>query len=263
MGFTVGSLVRRFQSNILSIYLGKERETTDANIYGIHSQDPYLKYQADNFNLTVFSVGYRLAPEDPWPACINDCIDAAEYLIKHGKEKFGGELLFTGGESAGAHLALLTALNLLTDPTRAATPFHFRGLLLHFGCFDLSLFTPHVLNHSLHLIIDHAVMSKYIEALLPGTSPEDRRHPSISPMYADLRGMELPPALFTCGSEDPLVEDSVFMGARWQAWGGEGVVKIYRGAPHGFIGYAPGTIEAVGEGLDDTVGFVREKMGGL
>jgi hypothetical protein len=62
------------------------------------SQDPYLKYMADNYELTVFSVGYRLAPEDPWPACANDCYDAAEWLIKNGKEKFGGELTFTGGE---------------------------------------------------------------------------------------------------------------------------------------------------------------------
>lgn len=62
------------------------------------SQDPYLKYMADHFELTVFSVGYRLAPEDPWPAGANDCYDAAEWLVKNGKEKFGGELMFTGGE---------------------------------------------------------------------------------------------------------------------------------------------------------------------
>lgn len=71
--------------------------------YGVHyfdrsSQDPYLKYQADHFGLTVFSVGYRLAPEDPWPAGANDCYDAAEWLVKNGKEVFGGELMFTGGE---------------------------------------------------------------------------------------------------------------------------------------------------------------------
>lgn len=64
----------------------------------VKSQDPYLKYMADNFHCTVFSVGYRLAPEDPWPAGAEDCYDAAEWLIKNGKEKFGGELMFTGGE---------------------------------------------------------------------------------------------------------------------------------------------------------------------
>jgi acetyl esterase/lipase len=64
----------------------------------IYSQDPYLEYMADNYELTVFSVGYRLAPEDPWPAGAHDVYDAAEWLIEYGQEKFGGELMFTGGE---------------------------------------------------------------------------------------------------------------------------------------------------------------------
>jgi hypothetical protein len=53
---------------------------------------------ADHFQVTVVSIGYRLAPEDPWPAGAEDCYDAAEWLVKHGPEVFGGELLFTGGE---------------------------------------------------------------------------------------------------------------------------------------------------------------------
>lgn len=46
----------------------------------------------------MVSVGYRLAPENPFPAGPNDCYDAAEYLVDNGPEKFGGELMFTGGE---------------------------------------------------------------------------------------------------------------------------------------------------------------------
>jgi acetyl esterase/lipase len=53
---------------------------------------------ADHFELTVVSIGYRLAPEDPWPTGIEDCYDAAEWLIAHGEEQFGSELMFTGGE---------------------------------------------------------------------------------------------------------------------------------------------------------------------
>ncbi|KAF2823945.1 alpha/beta-hydrolase [Ophiobolus disseminans] len=221
-------------------------------------QDPYLKYMANNFSLTIISIGYRLAPEDPWPAGANDCYDFAEYLIKHGKEQFGGELMFTGGESAGGHLACLVALHLLdTNPD-----FAFKGVLLHFGCFDLSSFLPHVHHHELHLVIDHDVMSAYIDALLPNTTEKQRKDPSISPLWADLRGKKLPPALFTCGSEDPLLDDTIMMGAKWGVWGNEAVVKIYNGAPHGFIGYAPGTIKAVQEGLDDTVAFVKAKIEG-
>jgi hypothetical protein len=53
---------------------------------------------ADHFEVTVVSIGYRLAPEDPWPAGAEDCYDAAEWLVKNGPEVFGGELMFTGGE---------------------------------------------------------------------------------------------------------------------------------------------------------------------
>ncbi|KAF2181809.1 alpha/beta-hydrolase [Zopfia rhizophila CBS 207.26] len=216
-------------------------------------QDPYLKYMADHFGLTVFSIGYRLAPEDPWPAGANDCYDAAEWLIKNGKEKFGSELSFTGGESAGGHLAVLVALYLYDK----VPSFAFKGLLLHFGCYDLSGFLPMVEHHEKVLIIDHDVMSKYIEVLLPNTTPMERRHPSISPFFADIRGKKLPPALFTCGSEDPLLDDTVFMGAKWQAWGNVAYVKIYNGAPHGFIQYPPGSFDEVQQGLDDTEEFVK------
>lgn len=44
-------------------------------------------------------------------------------------------------------------------------------------------------------------------------------------------------------------------------WGNESIVKIYHGAPHGFIGFPPGTIKSVQEVLDDTEAFVRSKMG--
>jgi acetyl esterase/lipase len=118
-----------------------------------------------------------------------------------------------------------------------------------------------VLHHESHLVIDYDVMKSYIDALLPNTTEADRRDPSISPFWADLRGKKLPPALFTCGSEDPLLDDSARRGAQRGMRGAESVVKIYRGAPHGFIGFPPGTIKAVQEVLDDTEAFVKAKIG--
>ncbi|KAJ4353989.1 uncharacterized protein N0V89_005721 [Didymosphaeria variabile] len=219
-------------------------------------QDPYLKYMADNYEVTVWSVGYRLAPEDPWPAGVNDCYDAAEWLVDNAEKLYGGPLMFTGGESAGGHLAALVSFHLLeTRPN-----FAFKGLLLHFGCYDMARFFPHVHHHELELVIDLDIMQAYIKALLPNTTHEERCHPSISPFYKDIRGLKLPPALFTCGSEDPLLDDTVMMGAKWGMWGNESVVKIYNGAPHGFIAFTRGVIKAVDEGLEDTVTFVKEKM---
>ena len=55
------------------------------------------------------------------------------------------------------------------------------------------------------------------DMFLPGLGEEARRDPDISPLYADLRDM--PPALFTVGTLDPLLDDSLFMDARWRAAG--------------------------------------------
>jgi acetyl esterase/lipase len=168
-----------------------------------------------------------------------------------------GPLLFAAGESAGAHLACCVALHL-----RSTTPgFAFRGLLLHFGCFDLSSFLPMAHHHESHLVIDADIMESYVRALLPDTTEAQRRDPSISPLWTDFRGKKLPAALFTCGSEDPLLDDTVMMGAKWMMSGNKAVVKVYNGAPHGFINFAPGTIKAVQEGLDDSGAFVEEMMG--
>ncbi|KAK3077120.1 hypothetical protein LTS18_011166, partial [Coniosporium uncinatum] len=186
-----------------------------------HFQDSYLKFLADNSGLAVVSVGYRLAPEDPFPKGPEDCYDAAEFLVEQGKEKFGGELVMMGGESAGGHLSLLTALHLLHHrPSH-----HLKGLVLNFGAFDLS-FLPSTHHFQKPLIIDWEIMNRYIDAFLPGMPVEaphtqdtaekqvTRRSPEVSPFYADLsqfRG-KLPLALFTCGTEDPLLDDSVMMG---------------------------------------------------
>lgn len=81
----------------------------------LYSQDTYLKYMADHYELTVFSVGYRLAPEHPWPAGGEDCYDAAEWLVKNGASVFGGELMFTGGE-VGTWTPSLHQTNLASPP---------------------------------------------------------------------------------------------------------------------------------------------------
>lgn len=62
------------------------------------TSDPLLKLYADCSKCTVISVGYRLAPEHPFPAGPEDCYDVAEYLVKNGEKEFGGPLRFIGGE---------------------------------------------------------------------------------------------------------------------------------------------------------------------
>jgi hypothetical protein len=77
---------------------------------------------ADHFEVTVVSIGYRLAPEDPWPAGTEDCYDAAEWLVKNGPKVFSGELMFTGGEVRILSLFPTALISILTTRSpRAAT----------------------------------------------------------------------------------------------------------------------------------------------
>ena len=152
---------------------------------------------------------------------------------------------------------MLTALYLL----KQKPSFNLSGLVLNFGAFDLS-FLPQVRNFKTPhvLILDRETMVHFGDATCPGLSMEQRRDPSISPFYEDLRGLRLPPALYTCGTEDCLLDDSVMMATKWQMSGGEGILKIFPGAPHGFILFPPESSESAKEGLAMMGEFLRGRI---
>ncbi|KAF2163584.1 hypothetical protein M409DRAFT_26193 [Zasmidium cellare ATCC 36951] len=219
-------------------------------------QDLQLAYYANNASLTVISVGYRLAPEHPFPQGNEDCFDVGEYLVDHGERDFGVPLLFMGGDSAGGHLSVVTTYHLLK--TRPA--FAFKGLVLNYGSYDLSGFLPQAWHFELPLVLTVDIMQKYVAAYCPNTTQEQRRDPWISPLFMDLNKLKLPPALFTCGTLDPLLDDSVTMSAKWQISGAEAILKIYPGAPHGFSFFPIGGTETTEEGLKDICTFMNERI---
>lgn len=193
-------------------------------------QDRLLERIADETRLTAISVEYRLAPENPYPAGPDDCEAAALWVADHAKD-FGGETIAIGGESAGAHLSALTMLRLRDKHDR--TPFKAANLV--FGIFDLSMTPSARAFGDERLVLRTIDIVKFGEAFLPGVDAEARRAPQYSPLYADLRG--LCPALFTIGTRDALIDDSLFMHARWIAAGNAGELDIYPGACHGFIAF--------------------------
>jgi acetyl esterase/lipase len=169
--------------------------------------------------VATVSVEYRLAPEHPYPAAPDDCEAAALWLLANAKREFGTDRLLLGGASAGANLAVVTLLR-LRDRHGAAGAF--AGANLVFGVFDLAG-TPSQRR---------AGVPSYRDLYLPGWSPERRRDADVSPLYAELAG--LPPALFTVGTADPLVDDSLFLALRWRAAGGEAELALYPESLHGF-----------------------------
>lgn len=193
-------------------------------------QDRLLERLADATNLTAISIEYRLAPEDSFPAGPDDCEAAALWVSQHLID-FGGSKLVIGGESAGAHLSALTMLRLRDK--HGIMPFHAANLV--FGVYDLSI-TPSARRFGDERLVLRTIdIEKFSAAFMPGVSLEDRRAPQYSPLYADLKG--LCPALFTVGTRDALLDDSLFMHARWIAAGNRGELAIFPGAVHGFIAF--------------------------
>lgn len=192
---------------------------------GAADQDKMLERIADAVGVTCASVEYRLAPENPYPAAWDDCEAAALWLLEHGGKELGAEPLLLAGESAGALLAVATLLRLRDrgDLSR------FRGAALTFGVYDSGMTPSQTLAR--RGVLKARDIARIVEAYAPEAA--QMRDPEVSPLYANLRSM--PPALFTVGTLDAMLDDSMFMYCRWIAAGNEAQLALYPGADHGFI----------------------------
>ena len=193
---------------------------------GADMQDPMLERIADNTGQAVVAVEYRLAPEDPYPAGPDDCETAAAWLVENAKREFGTDVLTIGGESAGGHLTAVTVLRMRDRHGYT----RFRGANIVYGAFDLSLTPSQRQFGNARLVLRTIDMQQFYNAFLPTVT--DRRVPDVSPLYADLK--DLCPALFTVGTKDALLDDTLFMHARWVAAGNDAELAIYPGGAHGF-----------------------------
>jgi acetyl esterase len=191
-------------------------------------QDAYLWELAQETGLAVASVEYRLAPEHPYPAGPDDCEAAALWFLEEHRGR-----LAIGGESAGAHLAVVTLMRL--RDRHGVSPRTFAAANLVFGAFDLTGTPSRLLWGERELILSSPLMDWFADCFLPGMPDRERRRPDVSPLYGELHDM--PPALFSCGTMDPLLDDSLFMHARWRAAGNESLLSLWDEAPHAFVAY--------------------------
>jgi acetyl esterase/lipase len=237
--------------------------------------DDTLDAIAKATNLIVISPEYRLAPENPFPCGPEDVYDIAEYLVDNSASTYGGPLKFVAGESAGSTLSMLTILHLLEARPR----FSFQGAAFVYGLFDWSL-SPSASNWPTPLIMKTENVRRFGEAYLGTRTMEERRDPAISPIYHPLfrypgsqissfeglkaeavrKRVALPPALFLCGTLDPVVDDTVMMSFKWQVAGGEAVVKFVEGGPHGFLLFPPERFEPAVTGMNALLDFLKERV---
>ncbi|MFC8799054.1 alpha/beta hydrolase [Promicromonospora sp. NPDC057138] len=192
-------------------------------------QDERLWRLAERARLAVVSVDYRLAPEHPFPAGPDDCEAAARWLVDEAAAEFGTQRLLIGGESAGAHLSVVTLLRLRD---RHGVTGAFQAAHLSFGPYDLSMTPSQRLFGERQLLSNTASIRGSYELFTPALEAEQRRDPEVSPLFADLTG--LPPARMVVGTEDPLLDDSLFLAQRWRAAGAPVRLDVVAGAMHGF-----------------------------
>jgi monoterpene epsilon-lactone hydrolase len=195
----------------------------------------------------VLVIDYRLAPEHPFPAALEDTIAAYRWLLEQGF--FPSRIIFAG-LSAGGGLALSTLVSL-----RDA------GVSLPAGAVLVSPWTD--LAGTGESVITRAEadpwltdeMNRYHAALYAGG--KDLRHPLISPLYADYRG--LPPLLIHVGSDEIMLDDSIRVAERAKEAGVDVTLEVWEGMWHLWHAFASRLPE--GRRAIEQIGhFVRRKL---
>jgi acetyl esterase len=218
------------------------------------SYDNYLLHLATNLQVTAVSVEYRLAPENPYPAAHQDALDATLFALSpEGQTALGAPLRILAGESAGGSLATWVVLALRDHGVDVRSKI--ACIMPSYPIYDLT-YTPSLLKHEREAVLSREGMMRFVDTAFPDIKGEMRKDGSVSSLYADLRGM--PPALFLCGTEDPLVDDSVFMGYKWNSAGNQSEVVLIPGAWHAFTLIPAG--EVTEEGLEDLVKFAKKHL---
>lgn len=218
----------------------------------LDTHDAMHRILADRAGCAVLGVGYRLAPEHPFPAGLDDAAAAFAWARREA-EALGCDpaRIALGGESAGANLTAAIALR-LRDAGEAQPMFQ---LLVH-PVTDLGLALP-----SMDEIAVPGLTRDYLEVCRSMyTGGTDYRDPLVSPMYAE-RHDGLAPAIVLTASEDPLRDDGEAYAALLARAGVETLVCRLPGLPHGFM-FLPATLGAVSRSFDLIARLVRRYLAG-
>jgi monoterpene epsilon-lactone hydrolase len=174
----------------------------------------------------VISVDYRLAPEHPYPAAVDDALAAYEALLQNGTAPAD---IVLAGESAGGGLAVATLVNARD-----------RGLPLPAAAFVMSPYADLTLagmTMETKAEVDPLMSFENLQARVPDyTSGQDAALGLISPIFADLSG--LPPLVIQAGSHEVLLDDAVRLARQAAIADVEVTLDITPGVPHVFQAYS-------------------------
>jgi acetyl esterase/lipase len=172
----------------------------------------------------VLTVGYRLAPEHPFPAAVEDALAGYRFLLTKG---FKPENIVLAGDSAGSGLALAALLS-IRDAEDLELP---AGAVLLSPWTDLAM-TGAYWNTDKAVLLNEEWCRKMAKAYAGKT---DLKHPLVSPLYADLKG--LPPLLIQAGTNEAILDDSTRLAKRAHRAGIRVKLQVYKGMWHVFQGF--------------------------
>jgi len=197
--------------------------------------------------IPVLLPDYRLAPEHPFPAALDDCVSVYRWLLRTGIDP---KRIVFGGDSAGGGLALSTLLCL----REGGEPLPAAAILLS-PWTDLTLTGESlVLRAQLDPLNSHQGLQTAADLYV---NDEDPTNPLISPVHAELRG--LPPMLIQVGDHEILLSDSTRLAGRAEAAGIETQLEIWPEMWHVWHFWAAGLPEAR-QALDGVGRYARQKL---
>ncbi|MCF2524564.1 alpha/beta hydrolase [Bradyrhizobium sp. G127] len=195
-------------------------------IGNLDSHDVVCRTLADEGQLIVISVDYRLAPEHRFPAAVDDAIAATEWISGNARQLGIDESrLIVGGDSAGGNLASVVAIHAREAGLKLT------GQVLIYPATDFAMTHPSHSEPETSALLTHTVIRWFRDHYL-GTS--DGEHWKASPARAEkLSG--LPPAFVLTAGADPLRDEGDEYAARLGEAGVPVTHRTYPGQFHGFI----------------------------
>lgn len=210
----------------------------------IISHQGYGSHLASLIPARILLVDYRLAPENPFPAAVNDCLVAYRWMLDSGIDRSRIGLI---GDSAGGGLVGAVMLG----ARQRGWPLPGAGVCLSPWVDLTNSSVSHAERDELDVMFGHDDAVTAASWYLDGQDPRD---PLASPLFGDWGGM--PPMLVHAGDHEVLLDDATEFAAVLEAAGVEVDLRIWPGMIHDFQIMYPNYPEAI-EGTEAIAAFVR------